>query len=759
MSETTVPAASAPPALPESRSIVGGKGTGTKSRYLKDNLARWVVWTGGLGVIVALMLIFVYLLSEVAPLFKSAEFEPRQSFEIPGDSSRTLYFASEEQGEVGMRLTAAGEVVFFDLHTGQLRDQVKLALGETSIVNVREINAEAGVVGAQLSDGSVLVFRHKYLISYPDDKRLITPQVEYPYGEAPLAFMPEAGRNFAVRDERGILLLASTDATNAVHLRAYEKQESLMGDVSFEVISESSFTPPVSADLVLIEPLLTWLYAIDRKKGEIAFYRLDDGNAPTLVNTYKVGAEIEDAKYLSGGISIVVAQNNGEVSQWFPARDKDGTSYLARVRDFKTSSGKPVTAIGVEMRRRGFAVGDSEGNVAVYYATADRLIAERKVLDGPVSLLAFNSRAQYLAVIGDDGRLVGFDVHNEHPEVSLGALWGKVWYESYDDQRWLWQSSSASSDFEPKFSLTPLSVGTLKGAFYAMIFAIPIAVLGAIFTANFMSAEMRQIVKPSVEVLAALPSVILGFLAGLWLAPFVETNLPGVFLTLLFLPLSIPIFGFLWSRMPRALRLRVPAGWEAAMLIPVIAVVVWLCFVVAKPVEALAFGGNMQAWMDQTLGIGYDQRNALVVGIAMGIAVVPVIFSIAEDAIFSVPKQLTLGSLALGATPWQTLVGVVLPTASPGIFSAIMIGMGRAVGETMIVLMATGNTAVTDFSMFQGMRTFAANIAVEMPEAEVGSTHFRLLFLAGLVLFLFTFALNTVAEVVRQRLRKRYSAI
>ena len=165
---------------------------------------------------------------------------------------------------------------------------------------------------------------------------------------------------------------------------------------------------------------------------------------------------------------------------------------------------------------------------------------ERKVLDGPVSLLAFNSRAQHLAVIGEDGRMVGFDVHNEHPEVSFSALWGKVWYESYDDQRWLWQSSSASSDFEPKFSLTPLSVGTLKGAFYAMIFAIPIAVLGAIFTANFMSAEMRQIVKPSVEVLAALPSVILGFLAGLWLAPFVETNLPGVFLTLLLLPLSMP---------------------------------------------------------------------------------------------------------------------------------------------------------------------------------------------------------------------------
>jgi phosphate transport system permease protein len=143
----------------------------------------------------------------------------------------------------------------------------------------------------------------------------------------------------------------------------------------------------------------------------------------------------------------------------------------------------------------------------------------------------------------------------------------------------------------------------------------------------------------------------------------------------------------------------------------------------------------------------------------MGVAVIPTIFSIAEDAIFSVPKQLSLGSLALGASPWQTLVGVVLPTASPGIFSAVMIGLGRAVGETMIVLMATGNTPVTDASMFSGMRTLSANVAVEMPESEVGSTHFRLLFFAGLVLFLFTFVLNTLAEVVRARLRKQYASI
>jgi phosphate transport system permease protein len=143
----------------------------------------------------------------------------------------------------------------------------------------------------------------------------------------------------------------------------------------------------------------------------------------------------------------------------------------------------------------------------------------------------------------------------------------------------------------------------------------------------------------------------------------------------------------------------------------------------------------------------------------MGFAVIPTIFSIAEDAVFSVPKSLTFGSLALGATPWQTLTRVVILTASPGIFSAVMIGMGRAVGETMIVLMATGNTAIMDMNIFEGLRTLAANVAVEMPESEVGGTHYRVLFLSALVLLGFTFVMNTLAELVRQRLRVKYASL
>jgi len=216
------------------------------------------------------------------------------------------------------------------------------------------------------------------------------------------------------------------------------------------------------------------------------------------------------------------------------------------------------------------------------------------------------------------------------------------------------------------------------------------------------------------------------------------------------------LMSFFWFHLPLEVKNRFE-GWEALFLVPVVMLLGWLSIELSRPMEDLFFDGNIQHWMLSEFGIRYDQRNSLVVRIAMGFAVIPTIFSIAEDAIFSVPQHLIRGSLALGATSWQTLVSVVMPTASPAIFSAVMMGFGRAVGETMIVLMATGNTPVMDMSVFEGMRTLSANIAVEMPEAEVDSSHYRVLFLAALVLFIFTFLFNTGAEIVRQRLRNKYS--
>ncbi len=216
--------------------------------------------------------------------------------------------------------------------------------------------------------------------------------------------------------------------------------------------------------------------------------------------------------------------------------------------------------------------------------------------------------------------------------------------------------------------------------------------------------------------------------------------------------------GVVWHILPKSLTSKLPNGWHALVLMPILAGTIVLSMTQSGNIEAALFGGDVRLYFANH-GFDFDQRNALVVGFAMGFAVIPTIFTIAEDAIFSVPKHLSDGSLALGATPWQTLIYVVLLTASPGIFSAIMMGLGRAVGETMIVLMATGNTPIMDWNILEGMRTLSATIAVEMPESEVGSSHFRLLFLAALLLLIFTFAVNSLAEWVRQRLRDKYRAL
>ena len=301
--------------------------------------------------------------------------------------------------------------------------------------------------------------------------------------------------------------------------------------------------------------------------------------------------------------------------------------------------------------------------------------------------------------------------------------------------------------------------GTIKGTFYALLFAIPLGVLGALYTSQFVHPSLRARIKPTVEIMAALPSVVIGFVAGLYLAAVVERNLVGVML----LGIMFPLFGtsglLVWNVLPRKLRRRVKVGAELLVILPMLLLGGWLAFAIAPFVEIWLFGGDARQWLSTTLGITYDQRNSLVVGVAMGFAVIPIIFTICEDAFGSVPSNLVAASLACGASRWQTAVRVVLPTASPGVFSAIMVGFGRAVGETMIVLMATGNTPVMDWSIFNGFRTLSANVAVEIPEAPEGGTLYRVLFLASALLFVLTFTVNTVAELVRQRLRERYRAL
>jgi phosphate transport system permease protein len=232
----------------------------------------------------------------------------------------------------------------------------------------------------------------------------------------------------------------------------------------------------------------------------------------------------------------------------------------------------------------------------------------------------------------------------------------------------------------PRYGLTPLFVGTLKITLIAILFAAPIAILAALFSAAFAPYWLREIIKPAIELLAGFPSVVIGFFALMVMATFFQN-----------------IFG-------------------------------------------------------------YDGRlNAFVGGVAMALAAIPIIFTITEDALTAVPHSYTEASMALGASKWQTALFVTLPAATPGIFAAILLGIGRIFGETMIALMATGNAALISVNPFESVRTLAATIGAEMAEVVFGDTHYGVLFLIGSLLFIFTFGLNALAEFyVKGKLVKRF---
>ena len=736
-----------------------------RRRSIKDIFARYLVGAGGIAVIASIILIFLFLFAVVFPLFKSATMHEVTTYSLSKvGANESLLYSIEEQAEIAMRLDSKGIVSFFYVDTGELIESKELIDADNiQVTSWTHLDSEKNIVALGLSSGEVLVFRHEYSARYHDDKRTIIPTITYPLGELAidLGIGKQKLKSLAISEnEDGLTVFAHTES--GPRLVNFEKHSSFLDEdeVSLELTSQVRLPYVDQPIKALLSPERQWLYLLNAT-GAIAYYDIRTKDEPVHIEDVSVIEEEgkpTSFEFLIGGISLLLADDHGNINQLFLVRGDDGTRHLTPIRKFNSGNVK-ISSITTEQLRKGFLVTDEDGNISIFHTTADRHLITENIVDKPLTHLGIAPRSNKIISEDASGQLHIWELDSEHPEASMRSIWGKVWYESYEEPDYIWQSSSASSDFEPKFSLTPLTFGTFKAAFYAMLFAMPLAICGAIFTAYFMAPKMRAIVKPSIEIMAALPTVILGFLAGLWLAPYVEMNLPGVFTTLIVVPLGVFFASYIWWKLPEATTSKIPEGWQAALLIPVVLFFAWLSLVLSPWMEQVLFGGNVRLWLTDTMGVGFDQRNALIIGITMGFAVIPIIFSISEDAVFSVPKHLSSGSLALGATPWQTLVRVVLPSASPGIFSATMIGLGRAVGETMIVLMATGNTPVMDFSIFEGMRTLSANVAVELPESEVDSTHYRVLFLASLVLFIFTFFFNTIAEIVRQRLREKYSSL
>ena len=731
-------------------------------RLLKDRLFGAVMAIGGIAVIVAILLIFFYLLYVVLPLFRDARVEPRASF--ASSSPATALIGLDEYAETGFTLAPTGHYQFFKANDGAtIVEGDLLALGHGRVTAVAAADPASHVFVAGTADGEVVLAQVGYDIRFDEQKRVVTPKLSLPLGEGRL-------RASAAGDAIRLLTGQHSDEETTAAVVSAKGRVVLVNAVKQTSMLDETTTLEVTRSELDIDGAQVTHLALDIQQrelflatsdGVLSYFDVRDKSKPQLIaRTSVIGAahQVTAMSLLSGGISLVIGDDRGHLSQWFLVRDQHNNRQLKRVRKFE-SLPSAITHIAPEYFRKGFLAVDAKGAVGLYHATSERhLLTMSSGLENIVAAgMAPRANAAVLAASGGQVRV--YAVENPHPEVSFKALWNSVWYENRAKPEYIWQSSSASNDFEPKFSLTPLTFGTLKAALYSMLFAVPLAVLGAIYTAYFMSAPMRAIVKPSIELMAALPTVILGFLAGLWLAPLVERELLGVLLCIPCVPLSTLVCSLVFSQLPQRLKNLVPDGWEALLLVPVVILAMWANFALGSALETLFFDGSVTHWLNVEYGVTYDQRNSLVVAIAIGFAVIPTIFSISEDAVFSVPRHLTMGSLALGATPWQTAVKVVLLTASPGIFSGVMIGMGRAVGETMIVLMATGNTPIMDPSLFQGLRALSANIAVEMPESEVGSSHYRVLFLAAMVLFMVTFVVNTLAELVRQRLRRKYSSL
>ncbi|EGR2495799.1 phosphate ABC transporter, permease protein [Vibrio cholerae] len=719
-----------------------------RARLVKDRVVRFAVTCGGVSVLGALVLIFIYLAMVVVPLFGDAKWRGDIAVKTVSTTD-PLLMTIGAYGENAFLMSNDGVGQFWSLRSASDQPIQTQSLGFTPVLWAQTPAAQGwfALVG---QDNQVAVVHPQLSHSMTAQGREFTPSLER------LA-LPEAFRLSEQPLQQFAFALTAEALIFATYDNAQQIQILRLDRATQQEISRLSLSVPFS-DLsqLLLTPDGKTLYLRTRSELVVALLDKQGYQIREIVDLSEGDSrhQVTQLYLLSGAFSLLAVHEDGLVSQWFDVL-RDGQRHLTHIRNFKLAS--EVQFLLPDTNTKGFYSFYRNGTLQSHYTTSEKLVLFERAYQRAPQLVAMSENQAYLASY-DQGKIQLAQVENRNPEVSFSALWQKVWYESYPEPEFVWQSTAATDDFEAKFSLVPIAFGTLKAAAFAMLFAMPIAVLGAIYTAYFMTPSMRRVVKPTIELMEALPTVIIGFLAGLWFAPFVESHLPAVLALMILLPPSTIVLGLIWSRLPKAWLRRIPSGWHALILIPVLIGISALILSYSGELENALFAGDLRVYLAQH-GIGYDQRNALVVGFAMGFAVIPTIFTIAEDAIFSVPKHLSDGSLALGATPWQTLIYVVLLTASPGIFSAIMMGLGRAVGETMIVLMATGNTPLLDWNIFEGMRTLSATIAVELPESEVQSAHFRILFLAALLLLTFTFAVNSLAEWVRQRLREKYRSL
>ena len=748
-----------------------------------DRIMTKTIIGGGFTVIVAVFGILFFLLSVTIPLFQNADVEERQH---PAPSSPVPEtWGLDPSGTLPFVYGNGKNIFFLDKTTGNLSSlPVSLPDGETVCAHSYDASLTAYPIATE--SGKVgLIHVHSGLNVHGPDKAGAEAGPLYPLTESGSVPGKISGIAYADAGERKIFTATvETEQGTRLLLMTLEESRSLLheGELApsgFHDLTDqlegrpTAMLPGASGDSLVIatdaDKLLYFSYDEDGEtwvRRQIIPTPLGKGEKMTSVN------------WLFGDMSLVIGGDRGslKIFSLYPHSRPDGTSLrlFGQTRQFSPMDG-PVQHYAASGINRSFLVSTPRELRLCYGTTAD-IRWNSGPLEFVPAQLAANTEFNAAIAVDPSGNIHFFSLEDKHPEAGAKALVGKIWYEGYDSPKWLWQSVGGTDDYESKLSLMPLVFGTLKGTLYALVFAVPVAVTAAIYTAHFMPPAVKRVVKPVMEIMASLPSVVLGFFGALYLAPRMEDKIPALLCMAVLIPGLAALIAWFWTTRPAAWRNKFSRGVEYIVMTPVILLCAWFCWEylgywleqplisLCRSVMGLWGDGDFQAasfadlWRNG-FGMPYEQRNSLVVGFIMGFAVIPVIFTISEDALSNVPLSLIAASEALGASRWQMVRTVVLPVASAGIFSALMIGLGRAVGETMIVLMATGNTPIMDWNIFNGMRTLSANIATELPEAAQDSTHYRVLFLGGLILFSMTFILNTLAEIVRQRLRKRFNVV
>ncbi len=743
-----------------------------RSTLLVDRFMTYFITIGGIAVVVAVLGIFVFILSQILPLLQGAQVKPLTSVQLPPQSYAVL--GVDEWTELPFLVATDGTLAFVDLAGKRGVQTVAPGFETAKTFSAYRYDQGHQEVLFATSDGTFALVKIEYKATFGGAIRTIVAQPK----AGP--FLPLGQPGFPIKriaygdagSQKLVAAIQEVDGALEVHAASLSQQRTLLGAGKTTIDQTYNLSALIQGhpQEVVVNAQADGV-VVSTQEGE-AYYFYHVGNDLSLRQRFVPFKDLSNPAiasmhFLFGSVSLVFGSVTGANRVFSLYVPENGTERLfGHTKTFPALPGA-TSFYASSLRNKAFLTGT--GVVASLRYGTTEAIRWQQTLPFTVAHALIGSKYNSLLFLDTTGRLHVYRLDDPHPESGIYALFGKIWYEGATQPAYVWQSTGGTDDVEPKLSLIPLIIGSLKGTLYAMLFAVPVALLAAIYTSQFLDPDWRILIKPTMEIMASLPSVVLGFLAALWLAPLLETRVPSFLLMLVWIPAAALLFGSVWSALPIEYRKRIKPGYEFLAFVPILVLVAYIAWCLGPVLERLVFVvihpetgkpvGDFRLWWPHVTGASFEQRNSLVVGFMMGFAVIPIVFTITEDALSGVPPELKSGSLALGASRWQTAIRVVLPTASAGVFSALIIGLGRAVGETMIVLMATGNTPIMDFNLFSGMRTLSANIAVELPEAPYHGTLYRTLFLGGMVLFLMTFLMNTLAEILRQHLRERYKTV